>query len=231
MNIATHAAGVAARGVPRARPSSRLWVVAGLVWIAAVATGFAILLRYSSTPAAEPGGHPARWPAAAQLARDPAQSTLVMFAHPHCPCTRASLAELARLMARFDERLTAYVLVVQPPGTDDAWAAGGLGDSAARIPGVTMLADRGGVEAARFGATTSGLTLLYDAGGRLRFSGGLTASRGHEGQSFGQRRIVSLLTTGAADRPHAPVFGCSLLSRPAARPAPAHEGGMNHEGT
>ncbi|MGH9361550.1 MAG: RedB protein, partial [Thermoanaerobaculia bacterium] len=165
------------------------------------------------------------------LARGPGRSTLLMFAHPHCPCTRASVAELARLMPRLGDRLTAYVLVVQPPGTDDEWAATGLGERAAGIPGVTTLADRGGAEAARFGATTSGITLLYDADGRLLFSGGLTSARGHEGPSFGQRRIAALLTTGAADRQHAPVFGCSLRTPPVARPARAHQGGMDHEGS
>ena len=44
------------------------------------------------------------------------------------------------------------------------------------------------------------------------FSGGLTSSRGHEGDSFGVRRIASLLTTGTADRRDSPVFGCALHS-------------------
>lgn len=226
-----------ARPAPRAgvvvRPAARnrAWLLVGLVWAGAVASGFTILLRYSSTPALEQGAHPSRWPAAARLARDPGRATLVMFAHPHCPCTRASLAELARLMARFDRRLQAYVLVVRPHGTDDAWAATGLGERAAGIAGVTALADREGVEAARFGATTSGMTLLYDPDGRLRFSGGLTSGRGHEGPSFGQRRIAAVLTNRTADLPHAPVFGCSLVEPRASRPARAHSGGMDHEGS
>ncbi|HLB76837.1 MAG TPA: hypothetical protein VJO72_07370, partial [Candidatus Dormibacteraeota bacterium] len=57
--------------------------------------------------------------------------------------------------------------------------------------------------------------------GRLLFQGGITATRGHEGDSFGQERIASLLTTGAADRADAPVFGCALEQEPPARMARA----------
>jgi hypothetical protein len=75
---------------------------------------------------------------------------------------------------------------------------------------VTAVRDDDGVEAARFRATTSGTAALYDARGRLLFTGGLTSARGHEGDSAGLQRIASLLRTGQADRSDAPVYGCSL---------------------
>ena len=56
--------------------------------------------------------------------------------------------------------------------------------------------------------------LLYGSDGRLAFSGGLTSVRGHAGDSFGQERIVSLITTGAADRAESAVFGCPLDDDP-----------------
>jgi hypothetical protein len=188
------------------------WVLAFLVWAGAVATGFGFLMRYASTPSQELGGHPGRWPTDTRLVRDRGQPTLLVFAHPNCPCTRASMAELARLMARFHHRVGARVVIAQPHGlalesTDHALAA-----RAAAIPGVAVAADPGGAEARRFGAVASGLALLYDRHGALAFAGGLTASRGHEGTSFGQRRIASLLTTGRADRRNAPVFGCALAA-------------------
>ena len=49
--------------------------------------------------ASRPGGDPeapARWPEASALVRNADGPTLVLFAHPKCPCTDASLAELAR---------------------------------------------------------------------------------------------------------------------------------------
>jgi len=75
---------------------------------------------------------------------------------------------------------------------------------------VTVDFDGGGAEAKRFGAETSGAVVLYDRAGRLVFHGGITAARGHEGDSFGQQRIAALLTGARADRTDAPVFGCAL---------------------
>jgi hypothetical protein len=72
----------------------------------------------------------------------------------------------------------------------------------------------------------SGFTLLYDPAGRLRFAGGITSARGHEGDSFGQRRILAVLSGDPADRADAPVFGCSLhgAARTGGAPRPFQEG-------
>ena len=86
----------------------------------------------------------------------------------------------------------------------------GLADRAASVPGVTLVRDEGGREAARFRALASGLTVLYGADGRRLFSGGITASRGHEGDSFGRRRLLALLDGRPTDRDDSPVFGCTL---------------------
>ena len=43
------------------------------------------------------------------------------------------------------------------------------------------------------GATTSGHVLLYDAGGVLRFAGGITDGRGHEGDNAGLDAALALL--------------------------------------
>ncbi len=72
------------------------------------------------------------------------------------------------------------------------------------------MADLAGREAALFSVSTSGTTVLYDAGGARLFAGGITSARGHEGNSFGQQRLVALLGHGAADRGDSPVFGCGL---------------------
>jgi len=133
-----------------------------------------------------------------------------MFAHPRCVCTRASLAELERLKARLEGRLAVYIVFLRPADADESWDRSDLWDKAAAMRGVTVVRDLDGLEAARFGAATSGHTLVYDAHGRLLFSGGLTAARGLEGEAPGARQIVALLTTGRADGNVSPVFGCAL---------------------
>lgn len=187
-------------------------VVTCALWLLMIGTGTGLLWSYNGTPgvaAAAPG----RWPADSRLRHDTDRATLVMLAHPHCPCTRASLGELARLMAQARGRVTAYVLFVKPSGFPDGWEKTDLLTSAAAIPGVTVVRDDEGVEAGRFSAATSGQTMLYDAGGKLLFSGGITRARGHEGDNAGRAAIVSLLTADEAGQSETPVFGCPLFDR------------------
>ena len=186
-------------------------VAIGFMWLVATASGMSLIWDYEYSPG-DPAMAPARWPAQSGLERSPGRATLVMMAHPHCPCTRASIRELARLMAQVQDRLTAHVLIVRPPGAPDSWEQTDLWRSAAEIPGVDVVRDDDGAEMGRFGALTSGQVVLYDASGRLRFAGGITASRGHEGDNVGRDAIVALMT-GAGNAPHAtPVYGCALTT-------------------
>jgi hypothetical protein len=81
---------------------------------------------------------------------------------------------------------------------------------AAAIPGVIALRDRDGAKAKSFGAETSGDVIAYGNDGRLLFHGGLTAARGHEGDSFGRQRLLAVLRGETPDRRDSPVFGCNL---------------------
>jgi hypothetical protein len=185
-----------------------LWLAAGL-WVLAVGGGFAALWVYKSTPgvAAAP---PPTWPEASRIepARD--NATLVMFAHPRCTCTRASLHELGQLLARVAKPPRVVVAFVLPDGAGDDWSDTDLWRSAAAIPGARVVADRGSREASLFASRTSGTALLYDAAGRLEFSGGITSLRAHEGDSAGQERLVALLAGHEPDKSTSPVFGCAL---------------------
>lgn len=178
-------------------------------WVLMIGAGLGLLWGYENAPGAV-AATPARWPAESRIRPAADRATLVMLAHPHCPCTRASVGELDRLMAQAQGRVTAYVLFLKPSGSTDNWERTDLWQSAARIPGVNVVADDGGVESRRFHALTSGQTALYDEAGRLLFSGGITGSRGHSGDNAGRSAIVSLLTAGEAEAAETFVFGCPL---------------------
>jgi hypothetical protein len=76
------------------------------------------------------------------------------------------------------------------------------------------MADVNGIESSHFRAFASGHTVLYSRDGRLLFEGGITISRGHEGENLGEDLIASLLNGTATKEAHTPIFGCSLLSTP-----------------
>jgi len=185
-------------------------------WIAVVCAGLGMLSSHANTPGLE-GEVPAQWPSGSGVSLARERVTLVMLAHPLCPCTRASVGELDRLMARLNPRLTAHVLFYLPEDPPAGWTHSDLWDKAAAIPGVSVSWDRGGLEAQRFGAATSGQVVVYDARGHRLFSGGITASRGHAGDNPGSSSIIAALSGTAPARAKTPIFGCSLLNSPPRR--------------
>jgi hypothetical protein len=196
----------------RFKKNRLILAAAGALWLFMIAVGVGALWSYESTPGAAASA-PGLWPADSRIKPDAERATLVMLAHPHCPCTRASINELARLMTQAQGRVTAYVLFVKPRGFSDGWVQSDLWESAAAIPGVTPVLDDGGTEAGLFHAETSGQTVLYDSNGNLLFSGGITSARGHAGDNAGRTAIVSLLTSDEAEERDTPVFGCPLFAK------------------
>lgn len=198
-------------GLPRLRnvlKKQALVIFAVLLWVPAVTLGLSTLLRYSNTPGrlATP---PGEWPHGAT--KSTGQPSLVLFLHPQCPCSRATIAELAQIMARCRGKVAAYAYFYAPRSESSSWTRSDLWADAASIPGVHAVDDPDGIEARRFGASTSGQTLLYDSSGRLAFNGGITAARGHMGPNDGQDAVVALLENRTPQHHITPVFGCSLL--------------------
>ncbi|HUR20512.1 MAG TPA: hypothetical protein VMZ90_06875 [Vicinamibacterales bacterium] len=188
-----------------------LWIASVALWLSVVAGGLAMVAAYDNRPGLSATAV-ASWPEASRLERTTDRPTLVMVVHPRCDCSRASIAELAELMARASVRPRAYVAILKPTGLPENWDVTGIRQAAMRIPGVKVIRDDAGGEARSFGAKTSGQTFLYDAGGRLVFSGGITAARGHIGENVGRTAILAHLSHEGAAPASSSVFGCSLSS-------------------
>lgn len=185
--------------------------VSSVLWLGIVGCGLFLMANYASSPGT--AAHPSRqFPANSLIRQIPDRPTLIMLAHPHCPCTRASIGELALLMAQSQKDITAYVLFLKPAELKDDWSKTDLWQSASEIPGVKVIEDEDGKEAAFFDGETSGQTFLYDTKGQLLFTGGITSARGHAGDNAGRSAIISLLNNGKADQTETSVYGCSLFS-------------------
>jgi hypothetical protein len=203
--------------MPPLSPTSthRRTVIATLAiaaWLSVVAAALVGLTRYKSAPGTE-GDVPSRWPAAAAavVALDHDRATVLMFVHARCPCTRASLEELSKVLARHPHDAAVHIVA-------DQRSSSGARDTlsrarALRDEGVLdIIDDADGSLARTFGAETSGAVVVYGADGVLRFHGGITASRGHEGDNHGADALAQALLTPAAASPSwAPTFGCGLF--------------------
>ena len=187
-------------------------IVFGVFWLLAAGIGFVWILNYQSTSGAA-GIAPEHWPTGTQITLDSQRDTLVMFAHPQCPCTRASMEELNRLLARTEGKVVVQVFFFKPDKFSGDWVHSDLWKSAAAIPGVVVREDPNGAQARLFGAETSGDVLLYDTHGRLLFNGGITGSRGHAGDNAGENTIIARLQGQEASLKQTPVYGCSLLGK------------------
>lgn len=155
------------------------------------------------------------WPVDSALFRPHGQFALVMFAHPRCPCTRATLAELGRTMARCRQPMDVQIVFTKPDDFPEGWERAGLWNSAESIPGVRTVTDPNGVEARRFGVTTSGHVALFDASGTLCFTGGLTSARAHEGDNLGTLAVRQWVNDGQSEVSQTRVFGCALFDEQA----------------
>lgn len=194
-------------------PRSPYLCFAVAVWGMVSIAGILQVIRYKFAPC-DFGITAPIWPNQTSLKHDASRPSLVLFTHPHCACTRASLEEFARVISRHSTDVSATVIIdvsdaaVADLSESDAWK------QASQIFGVRVIADRSGQESRVFGVKTSGHTLLYSAAGNLLFSGGITGSRGHSGDNLGRSRLEGLLQSESSTLParHA-VFGCMLSTR------------------
>jgi hypothetical protein len=148
------------------------------------------------------------WPASSRIQRDPDSALLILFVHPLCSCTAATFSELSRVLRR-------------PHGTGIAvrivFADGPVHADPEKFPHAELIRDVGGREAERFGALTSGMVLFYDKQGRLRFQGGITASRGHAGENRGAEMLAAAIDGDRPEVSRSFVYGCSLTGTERAR--------------
>ena len=190
------------------------------LWLATCSIALYMAMGYDFTPGSL-GPRQAAWPpetdarAPADLARHPDKTTIVAFLHPRCVCSYASVKQLVKTM-KAHPGAELIVPVFTPPDANDA--AAGWADAAsvqmvrAELPAARIVADRGGLQAKRFGALTSGTMLIYDADGRELFRGGITERRGGEGDNPSVQQFVRVLTgERSAQAAPSPVFGCPLV--------------------
>jgi hypothetical protein len=186
-------------------------VTATVIWGLTVGIGYLALQLHGASPGQ--GGRVVElWPDQSRIPLTSGRPTLVIAAHPLCPCTRATIAELTRVLTRCAGKVEVYILILLPERAGHNWGpTDGLG-RLGTMPGVHLIDDPGGEEAARFGARTSGLVALYAPDGRLHFRGGITGSRGHEGDNAGQQALLGLIQGNPSSLPReTPVFGCPLF--------------------
>ncbi len=185
-----------------------------VIWAAIITIVWRANLDYEFTPArnAQPPSH---WPVDSRLSRGNGPA-LIVFLHAYCPCSNATLHELAKLLTHLPVGGHAFCVISYPQARESSESD--LEISARQIPNLQVTVDHEPEQTTLFGATASGTVLFYDADGKLLFSGGITPSRGHEGANPGVDFLLASFRGERGPTTTMPVFGCGLALR--SQPSP-----------
>jgi hypothetical protein len=135
---------------------------------------------------------------------------VLLFAHPLCPCTRATLHELNETITRIAPATHVQVVFVTAGLDPKSIERSALETLARELPNVDVQFDNTGDVARTYGATVSGEVVAFNPAGDLIFQGGITPARGHQGDALGQQQLEQLVTGKSNDFCAAPVYGCRL---------------------
>ncbi|MFN0206590.1 MAG: hypothetical protein ACKVS6_09805 [Planctomycetota bacterium] len=187
---------------------------AAAAWFLLVIAGFAVLVKFSTTPGPNITV-PVTMPECVPVALDHKHFNLLVFMHPHCPCSAATIGELARVAARCGDRLVISVFFYTDRAQvfGDEWARSELWDAAAAIKNIYIQSDDRGAVAEMFSVQTSGHAILYNSRGELVFHGGITSARGHSGDNRGVDAIYQSVFNNNEMLQITPAFGCPILSK------------------
>lgn len=182
------------------------------IWLGTLGVGIGVIEHLANRPGPV-GPEPA---AREQVPRPLAR----MYVHPRCPCSRASLLELAALMSSPGVEADVEIHVYSPADAPDDWVQGRALRIAEQIPRARVLIDPEAARAHADGALTSGHLVVRTAAGSVAFSGGITRSRGQQGPSPAHDRVLHLLraqrdpddtlTLARVAPATSPVFGCQI---------------------
>ena len=113
------------------------------VWALTVVAGSLFLTHYSNRPG-KAAIAPESWPSESSLSLSADKATLLVLLHPQCSCSKATLAELERIMMAAGSSVHAQLVFFDSPNMENHWVEGDLWEKAERIPGVQLVRDTDG---------------------------------------------------------------------------------------
>ena len=179
-----------------------------VIWLLATIVGFAHLHAYANTPFPI-RGTASSWPAHSRLTAGLDKPTVVVFLHPYCPCSKATVSALQELADHYGSSVQFDAVFVRPKGVGAGWEHSDLYATCRQDKAITTFVDDLGVEAKDFGAMASGQAYVFDAHGQIALAGGLTPARGEVWTDRQRDLIVEALQGHRGIR--TPTFGCALL--------------------
>ena len=202
----------------RSNISRATWIAFVIILVVGCVSGILFGIGSSlnfSWRAGASGNPPTDWPAGIKSITLDDKPLVLVFLHPKCPCSRATIDELSTAISHGASHARFVAIFEQPPGMDDRWVETDTWTKAESIPVLVRVRDFDGRLSSLFDVRTSGETVVYSPQGKLLFHGGLTLGRDHRGENAGRSFIESLATrsvTMSSSTCSSPVFGCPLCA-------------------
>jgi hypothetical protein len=131
--------------------------------------------------------------------------TVVMVAHPHCPCTATSLKALRQVVAVHGEEMATTVVFANEGKVEKSVNL----ELAQAIPGAKIVWMSAKDAEEKYHSYTSGQVFVYASTGELAFSGGITPGRNADQPRFALQLFDGIFA-GNPERRKYKVFGCKL---------------------
>lgn len=183
-----------------------------VLWAIALGAVYFIFLRYSVASERNSGADiQTNW---IQKYTSIGRPTLFFFLHPKCSCSLASLTELENILRENVSYIKVIGVVSVRSAVDQEFMNSESVLRMKELKDIEMYYDIGSTETRNLGISTSGHVLFYDQVGELRYTGGITSSRGHVGDSIGKFELSNRLKEIYSEQKFvADVYGCGFGSK------------------
>ncbi len=180
------------------------------LWVGVIGCAWYQIAVYDGTPGrlGTVSPTPDRW------RHSDAPARVFVFLHPRCPCSRATVEHLHRIVSDHVHQLDVIAFLYCPENEPPSWVETDLWRSLQRIPNTRIVVDKGGATAREFGVATSGHVLTYRGPEAPVFSGGITPARGHQGGCIGANQLRKVLKGESRSEFSFPVYGCEFFEDP-----------------
>jgi hypothetical protein len=195
-----------ARGAKKKPAGLRVNLREAALWTAGLLVALVGFTLWAAREEQKASAKSRNWPEGAPLTLDPARLTLLLFVHPQCRGTEATLQTLAHVMEHCAGHANVTIMLYEDPALLAHWKGSPIKSEAESIPGATVREDHLGEAASFFDVKTSGSALIFAPDGTLLYRGGITPGLGQVGDGEVLQRW---LLDGQGVR-HEPVFGAPL---------------------
>ena len=131
------------------RPNRNAYRLLIANWAIGLVSGFSLIVSHNFATG-NVSSAPIEWPDGINLESDANHPTLLVFIHPQCPCSSATIGELERLLADVNQQVKCTILMVCPSDHVDQWMKSKNTERSKSIEGVQIVVDVDGTTAAKF---------------------------------------------------------------------------------